>query len=227
MKRPVLLFLLAAMACATVARADTPPNDTPGDRLPVVKATLPDAASPTPLALGQPAPLRDVAMKNVDGSDISIADVAGRKGMLVLFTCNHCPWVKKWQTRIASIGNAAASRGLGVIAINSNDPAAYPEDAPDEMKARAKQLGFRFPYVVDATSDVARAFGATHTPEAYVFDARGRLVYHGGVDDNASDEKAVKQPWLRQAVEAVAAGKAVPLAETKALGCSIKFREKS
>ena len=131
-----------------------------------------------------------------------------------------------WQARIAAIGNAAINRGVGVIAVNANDPAAYAEDSFDEMKARAKKLGFKFPYVVDATSDVARAFGATHTPEAYLLDAQGKLVYHGGVDDNARDEKAVKQPWLRQAVEALEGGKPVPLAETKALGCSIKLREK-
>jgi peroxiredoxin len=228
MRRPlVLLLALAATIPAQVVGAEPPPNDTPGDRLPVVRANVPDAQPSAVLALGQPAPLGDVAMKNVDGTEISIADVAGRKGTLVIFTCNHCPWVKKWQTRIAGIGNAAVKRGFGVIAINPNDPAAYPEDAFDEMKARARQLGFKFPYVVDATSDLARAFGATHTPEAYLFDAQGRLVYHGGVDDNAADEKAVKQPWLRQAVDAVAAGRSVPWAETKAFGCSIKFREKS
>jgi thiol-disulfide isomerase/thioredoxin len=178
------------------------------------------------LAIGQLAPLREQAMMGVSGTELSIAGAAGKKGTLVLFTCNHCPWVKMWQKRIARIGNAALERGVGVIAVNSNDPSAYAEDSYDEMKARAKQLGFKFPYVVDGTSDVARAFGATHTPEAYLFDAEGKLVYHGGVDDNARDEKAVKQPWLRQAVDAVAGGKPVPSPETKALGCSIKLREK-
>jgi peroxiredoxin len=182
---------------------------------------------PRPLRLGQPAPLRDVRMKNVDERTISIADAAGEKGTLVVFTCNHCPWVKMWQARIAAIGNAAAGKGLGVIAINANDPAAYPEDAFDSMKERAQQLGLKFPYVMDQTSNVARAFGATRTPEAFVFDAKGKLVYHGTVDDNARDEGAVKQPWLREAVDAVAAGKKVRTAETKALGCSIKLREKS
>lgn len=187
------------------------------------------AADPAPavLALGEPAPLRETRMKNVDGRDVSIASAAGKKGTLVIFTCNHCPWVKMWQTRIATIGNAALDRGVGVIAVNSNDPADYPEDGPAEMKARAKQLGFKFPYVMDETSDVARAFGATHTPEAYLFDASGKLVYHGGVDDNARDAKAVEQRWLHNAVQAVAAGKSVATAETKALGCSIKYREKS
>ena len=95
------------------------------------------------------------------------------------------------------------------------------------MVARSKKLGFKFPYAVDATSDLARAFGATRTPEAFLFDAAGKLVYHGTVDDNAQDEKAVKQAWLRDAVTAVSAGKVVATAETKALGCGIKYRAKS
>jgi hypothetical protein len=188
-------------------------------------ATAAQPASDTAgLALGVTAPQRDVKMKSVDGKEYSIASVAGKKGTLVIFTCNHCPWVKRWQGRIATIGNAAAQQGIGVIAINSNDPDQFPEDAYAEMVTRSKQLGLRFPYVVDATSDVGRAFGATHTPEAFLFDADGKLVYHGGVDDNAQDEKAVSQAWLHDAVDAVATGKTVPLAETKALGCSIKLR---
>jgi hypothetical protein len=141
--------------------------------------------------------------------------------------CHHCPWVKAWQDRIARIGIAAGKQGIGVIAINSNDPVAYPEDDLAGMKAQAKQLKLAFPYVVDATSDLARAFGATRTPEAFLFDASGKLVYHGTVDDNAQNEKAVAKPWLEQAVTAVASGQAVPTAETKAFGCSIKFRAKS
>jgi peroxiredoxin len=186
----------------------------------------PSTQAEGPFAIGQPAPMQDERMKSISGTDISIAEAAGTKGTLVIFTCNHCPWVKMWQGRIAAIGNAAIKRGVGVLAVNSNDPAAYAEDGFDEMKARAKKLGFKFPYVVDATSEVARAFGATHTPEAYLLDAQGHLVYHGGVDDNAREEKAVRQPWLRDAVEALVSGKPIPMAETKALGCGIKFREK-
>lgn len=183
--------------------------------------------SPTSLALGAKAPKAAVQMKNVDGRTLSIASVAGAKGTLVLFTCNHCPWVKMWETRIAEVGNAAKAAGIGVIAINSNDPEAYPEDDFAEMQARAKKLGFEFPYVMDATSEMAPAFGATRTPEAFLFDAKGRLVYHGTIDDNAREASAVKEPWLRQAVDAVVAGKKVTTAETKALGCSIKLRSKS
>ena len=181
---------------------------------------------PKALALGAPAPMRDVALKNVDGRSVTLASAAGQKGTLVLFICNHCPWVKAWQGRIAEVGNAAAKQGIGVVAINANDPASYPEDAFAEMVKRAKSVGYRFPYVVDATSDVARAFGASHTPEAFLFDAKGALVYHGAVDDNSQDIKAVTSHWLADAVTAVAAGRPVATGETKALGCGIKFRDK-
>jgi peroxiredoxin len=171
--------------------------------------------------------MADTPMAGVDGKSASIAAAAGKQGTLVIFMCHHCPWVKAWQDRIARIGNAAGRQGIGVIAINSNDPAAYPEDDLAGMRAQAKQLKLAFPYVVDATSDVARAFGATRTPEAFLFDASGKLVYHGTVDDNAQNEKAVAKPWLEQAMAAVAGGQAVPTSETKAFGCSIKFRAKS
>ena len=182
------------------------------------------AAAPAALALGAKAPKADVAMKNVDGKPLTIAKAAGRKGTLVFFICNHCPYVKGWQSRIAEIGNAAQAQGIGVIAINANDPAAYPEDEFDVMVTRAKEVGYRFPYVVDATSDVARAFGATRTPEAFLFDAKGKLVYHGAIDDNAQHAEQATTHWLNDAVVAVAGGKPVALAETKALGCGIKFR---
>ena len=176
------------------------------------------------IALGDAAPMADVKMKGVDGKDVSLRTAAGKQGLLVVFTCNQCPWAKMWEQRVAEIGSAAAAAGLGVVAINSNDPAVNKEDGLAEMKKRASTLKLAFPYVVDATSDVARAFGATRTPEAFVFDASGKLVYHGTVDDNAKDAAAVKEAWLRDAVSAVAEGKSVAVAETKAMGCSIKFR---
>jgi peroxiredoxin len=182
------------------------------------------AQSAEVLALGAPAPMADVAMKGVDGKALTIAQAAGKKGTLVIFTCNACPWVKRWETRIAAIGNAAKAKGIGVVAINSNE-AINPEDGFPEMQKRAKKLGLKFPYVQDETSDVARAFGATRTPEVFLFDAAGKLVYHGAIDDNAQDAKAVTKPYLTDAVNAVAAGSAVSTAETKALGCSIKFRK--
>jgi peroxiredoxin len=180
-------------------------------------------SSASALSLGAPAPRREVKMRNVDGSEVSIADIAGTKGTLVVFTCNHCPWAKAWETRIAALGNTYRPRGIGVIAINANDPADHAEDGFDAMVIRAKQRDFQFPYVVDQGSKVARAFGAERTPEAFLFAADGTLVYHGTVDDNAEDAAAVKQFYLRDALEAVTTGQPVGLKETKALGCSIKY----
>ena len=198
-----LLLACAALALTPVARAE----ETPGG-----------------LKLGDAAPMTTTKMKSVDGKELSITDVRRPKGTLVVFSCNHCPWAKAWESRIVALGNASLKRGVGVIVVNANDPAAYPEDGLDVMKQRAKQRKMQFPYVVDATSDVARAFGATKTPEAYLFDAEGRLVYHGAIDDNAHEPQRVEKRYLQDAVDAVVAGKSVETGETTALGCSIKYR---
>ena len=184
------------------------------------------AASAFGLNIGDKAPSTSVKMKNVDGREVSIGDIAGKEGTLVIFSCNHCPFVKAWQDRIASIGNAAKGKGVGVIVINSNDPASYPEDSFTEMQARAKQLGFTFPYVVDATSGVARSFDATRTPEAFLFDKDGKLVYHGAIDDSQKADQ-VEKHFLQDAIDAATAGKDIPVKETKFVGCGIKYRTKT
>ena len=148
------------------------------------------------IAIGDAVPMKDVKMLGVDGKSVTLASVAGKKGTLVVFTCDHCPWAKMWQTRVTEIGNAAGKAGIGMVAINANDPTDYPEDGMDGMKQRAKDLKIKFPYVVDATSDVARSFGATRTPEAFLFDADGKLVYHGTIDDSPKDASAVKDAYL-------------------------------
>lgn len=170
-------------------------------------------------------PAKDVKMKNVDGKEITIAEVAGKNGTLVIFSCNHCPFVKAWEKRIAEIGNTYREKGVGVIQINSNDPAVA-GDTFESMQERAKERGFQFPYVVDASSDVARAFGATRTPEFFLYDKDGKLVYHGALDDNKDASKA-SQSYLKDALDAMLAGKPIQTAETKAVGCTIKFRGKA
>ena len=168
--------------------------------------------------------MADVKMKNVNDQMVTIAGEKGGKGTLVVFTCNHCPYAKAWESRLATIGNEARKMGFGVIAINPNDPTAYPTDGLDEMKVRAQKLGFTFPYAVDATSDVARAYGASKTPEVFLFDAADTLVYYGAIDDNYRDASAVDQHYLQDALRAVAAGQSISKTVTKALGCSIKYR---
>jgi hypothetical protein len=179
------------------------------------------------LALGAKAPLATIKMKSVDGKAVSIAEVAGKSGTLVIFTCNHCPFAKGWEGRIVEIANSYPKKGIGVILINPNDPAKYAEDGFDEMRERARKRGLLCPYVVDETSAVARAFGATVTPEAFLFDKGGQLAYHGTVDDNHQDPAKASRRYLRDALDAVAADKAPTLPETKSLGCGIKFRSTS
>jgi peroxiredoxin len=177
------------------------------------------------LALGSKAPMATTKMKNVDGKMVSIADAAGKAGTLVVFTCNHCPFAKGWEKRIADLGNTYAKKGIGVILINANDPAKHDEDNFAGTQARAKALGLAVPYVIDETSAVAKAFGASVTPETFLFDKGGKLVYHGAVDDNHKDATQVQKSYLRDALEAVAAGKAPAVSESKSLGCGIKFRK--
>lgn len=199
MKAKVLAVLLVAMALGPAWALK------PGDSLPESVA--------------------NVKMKGVDGKEVTLKELMGPKGLLVIFSCNHCPWVKAWQARMVALGNEYSQKGVGVVAVNSNDVTVYTDDDMEHMVAQAKEHGYRFPYVMDATSDVARAFGATRTPEAFLFDAQGKLVYHGAIDDNAEKPQEVKKTYLADALAAVVAGKPVPVAETKALGCSIKFRQ--
>jgi thiol-disulfide isomerase/thioredoxin len=178
------------------------------------------------LALGSKVPdtVAKTKMKNVDGKMLSIADVTGKAGTLVIFTCNHCPFAKDWEQRIVELANTYSGKGIGVVLVNANDPATHAEDGYEEMQARAKSRGMKVPYVVDATSGVARAFGASVTPEAFLFDKGGKLAYHGTIDDNRKEPDKVKARYLKDALDAVVAGKAPGLPETKGLGCGIKFR---
>jgi thiol-disulfide isomerase/thioredoxin len=182
------------------------------------------ASASGPLAIGTSVPMAETKMKGVDGTEQTLAGAKKAQGLLVVFTCNHCPFAKMWESRIVELGNAYATKGIGVVAVNANDPGQYPEDSLDGMVQRAKDRGMKFPYVVDATSNVARAFGATRTPEAFLFDKDGKLVYHGAIDDNGQEPAKVENAYLKNALEAVLAGREVPVKETKSIGCGIKFR---
>jgi hypothetical protein len=178
------------------------------------------------LAIGDAMPAANAALLNVDGRELTLAKVGGEKGTLVIFSCNHCPWVQAWEARMVTIGKGYQTKGVGVIAVNSNDPKEYPDDDLPQMRERARDKNYLFPYAVDTTSDLARAFGATHTPEAFLFDASGRLVYHGAIDDNARNAEKVQHTYLRDALDAVIAGRSPAVQETKALGCTIVPRGK-
>jgi peroxiredoxin len=180
-----------------------------------------------PLSLGATAPLATTKLKNVDGKLVSIADVKGPKGTLVVFTCNGCPFARAWEERIVDLGNTYAKKGVGVLLVNANDPTIARGDSFDLIQARAKERNMSFPYAVDDGSRVAAAFGASVTPEAFLFDKAGKLAYHGTIDDNHRDPSAVSKHYLKDALDAVIAGKAPPVTETKSMGCGIKFKKES
>jgi len=191
----------------------------------VAPAAVAQDAPKAALALGASAPMASAKLKNVDGKDLTLTDMMGKKGTLVVFTCNHCPYAMAWEDRIVSLGNAYSAKGIGVVAVNSNDPTIVEGDSYAAMQTRAKDKKFGFPYVVDEGSKLATAFGASRTPEAFLFDAQGKLVYHGTIDDNHKEAGKVTKTYLKDALDAVADGKAVATAETKAVGCSIKFKK--
>ena len=180
------------------------------------------------LAIGDAAPKTDVKMENVDGRQLSIDDVKGKKGTLVIFTCNHCPYAVAYEDRIVALDKKYRSMGYPVIAINPNDAVAYPADSFEAMQKRAKEKGFTFPYLVDETQQVAKAYGATKTPHVYLLQKNNnKLVvkYIGTIDDNYQDANEVKEPYLANAIEALLSGKTIESTETKAVGCSIKWKK--
>ncbi len=176
------------------------------------------------LDIGAAMPDGDVKMENVDGMQTTINSNKGEKGTLVIFTCNHCPFVKAWQKEMVAIGNEYQKKGFGIVFINANDPTAYPVDDFDGMKEMAEKQEYAFPYVVDSTSDVARHFGASKTPDVFLFNAEGKLAYKGAVSEGGRVPKKGGEAYLRNALEALLAGQPVEKPETKAVGCSIKFR---
>jgi len=171
----------------------------------------------------------DFSLKNVDGKMVSMADFKNAKGYIIVFTCNHCPFAKRYQTRINDISKKYASKNVPLIAISPNDVEAVPEDSYDEMIKRAKEEHYSFPYLIDNTQDIAHAFNATKTPHAFVvFKENGKLIlkYAGAIDDNGGEPEKAKVHYLEDAVDALLAGKQVPIATTKSVGCGIKWKNK-
>jgi hypothetical protein len=157
---------------------------------------------------------------------IQVSDYAfGKKGLLVVFTCNHCPYAKAVWPRIIRLGKYAIEKGINVVAINPNINPDYPDDAPGEMRKKISEWGIPFPYLIDETQKVAREFDAQCTPDIYLFDASRKLVYHGRVDDNWKEESQVTKEELKEAVVSLAEGKPISDMQYPSIGCSIKWRE--
>ena len=182
-----------------------------------------------PLAMGQGYDIGDKAMnfklKNVDGSYVSLSDYQDEKGVIVIFTCNHCPYAQAWEQRIIDIDKKFDPKGYPVVAIQPNDPKLQPQDSFENMKKRAKEKGYTFPYLIDETQEVYRTYGATRTPHVYLLENESDefiVKYIGAIDDNYKDAEQVKDKYLASAVEALMNGKEPKPEKTKAIGCSIK-----
>jgi len=167
----------------------------------------------------------DFSLKNIDNKKVSLKDFKDAKGYIVIFTCNHCPYAQAYEDRIVALDKKYKKQGYPVIAINPNNPEKQKEDSFDLMKVRAKEKGFTFPYLLDEGQKIYPQYGATKTPHVYILQktSKGNQVkYIGAIDDNYGDEKAVKQKYVENAVDALLKNKEVAVKETKAIGCSIK-----
>lgn len=173
------------------------------------------------LEIGSSIPKADLKMMDVSGKEVSLNDSKGENGLLVIFSCNTCPYVKLSESRIKEVAASAKKNKIGVIIVNSNEAQRAEEDSFDEMKKYAKAQGYDFSYVVDKNSELANAFGATRTPHCFLFDKKA-LVYRGAIDDNIKEAKDAKEHYLMDAISSVGTGKAVKTPSTKSVGCSIK-----
>ncbi len=177
----------------------------------------------TMLPLGTKAP--DFSLVNVDGRTLSLLDFSGAPALVVMFICNHCPFVKHLANDLAAFGAEYMQQDVAVVAINSNDVANYPADSPEQMVAEAEERGYQFPYLYDETQEVAKAYRAACTPDFYVFDESQKLVYRGQFDSSRPDSGIpIAGADLRAAVDAVLAGKKPSEKQSPSIGCNIKWR---
>jgi len=173
------------------------------------------------IELGSEAPFFE--LPGVDGHDHSLDEYSDATLLVLVQSCNHCPYVLAWEDRLMAIARDYAHQGVRVAAVNSNDVSRYPEDSFEQMKARAEKRDFPFNYLLDEDQAVARALGAERTPEIFLFDAERRLRYHGAIDDSR-DDNAVTRSYLREAIEALLAGDQPPVTETESVGCTVKWK---
>ena len=178
----------------------------------------------TMLPLGTQAP--NFSLKNIDGKLVSLADFAGKKALVVIFMCNHCPYVKHVAPEITRLSNEYMPQGVAFVGISSNDIVAHPDDSPEKMASEAAKQGYKFPYLYDADQSVAIAYNAACTPDIFVFDASQRLVYRGQLDDSRpKTDKPLTGKDLRNALDCVLAGKPVATEQRPSIGCNIKWKE--
>lgn len=167
------------------------------------------------------------SLKNIDGRMIGLNDYQSQKGLIVVFSSNHCPFSKAYEDRVQELNRRYSAQGFPVVAIMPNDPAAYEEDSFEQMKARAAEKNFSYPYLIDENQTVARAFGASRTPQVFVLRRSGdrfTVAYVGAIDNNPQDASGVQSRYVEDAVNNLLAGRPVSVTTTKAIGCAIKWK---
>jgi len=175
------------------------------------------------LEIGQHGP--DFSLPGVDGKTYSLSELLKEyRAAVVIFSCNHCPYVRAWEGRMMDIQQNYQDKGVIVVAINPNDAVRYPEDDFAHMQQRAQSENFNFLYLRDESQDIARSYGATHTPHVYLLDSNGVLRYRGAIDDNYDDPAAVQHRYLQDALDTVLAGNSPEITTTGAIGCTIKWK---
>jgi thioredoxin-related protein len=175
-----------------------------------------------PLKIGSSMPKADIKMQDISGKEIAMQDAKKENGILVMFSCNTCPYVVKNQERTLAISKYATENKVGVIILNSNEALRADDDSYTAMQAYAKAQGYKCNYVLDKGNQVADAFGANRTPECFLFDKNLKLVYHGAIDNSAGDPAAVTRVHLQEAINEMIAGKEVSVKESRSVGCTIK-----
>jgi peroxiredoxin len=170
------------------------------------------------------APALPFTLPGTDDLNHALSDYCDNAVLVLIFSCNHCPYVRAWEDRMIEIQSDYEHRGVQLIVINANDVTKYPEDSFPKMKERVKNKGYNFPYLYDETQEVARSYGAERTPEVFVFDQQRTLRYHGAIDDNFQEPDNVSKTYLRDTLDALLAGETPPMAETRPVGCTIKWK---
>ncbi|RNC86142.1 MAG: thioredoxin family protein [Balneola sp.] len=178
--------------------------------------------NPEELAIGSALPMADHKVEDVSGRSLTLGEVADENGLLVIFSCNTCPWVMKWNDRYPDMSRIAKENKIGMIALNPNEDYRDRGDGMDDMIKYAKKSDYDFPYALDKNHEIADAFGASRTPHVYLFNGEMELVYVGAIDDNANDASAVKEYYIKDAIEQLVAGEELTRSNTKSLGCTIK-----
>ncbi len=224
------LFFFAACGGASKEVAETSKEEKTTAKTETTTTKAPEAAPAKPVAdkdglvqlnIGDAAPMTDYKMKDISGKELSMADVKKDNGLLVMFSCNTCPYVIAWEDRYPKVADYCEKNNIGLLVVNSNEARRDGDDSMDEMKKHAEEAKYNFPYVIDVNHQLADAIGAKKTPDLFLFDKEMKLAYKGAIDDS-QDASGVENFFVKTAMENMATGKPIDPNTTKAVGCTIK-----